>query len=110
MATLEEASRCPSCKETGEQYAVRPSGNPGNKVLMFRCKNSTCKFGSDPEDIGWIVELDREGNIPERKAGEKQFGLILPKGSAAEERAKKIAESYSRPVENLDETPEVSGP
>jgi hypothetical protein len=106
MTTLNEAARCPICNEPGHQYAVKPSGNPGNKVLMYRCTNSQCRWGSDPEDLGWIVEVDQTGNIPERTAADKQFEP-LHVDPAVIERAQQAAKAYAKPVQDLKKTPEV---
>ena len=106
MATLQEAEACPKCGEPGNKYAEKPSGNIGNKVLMYRCGNSACIWGQDPEDLGWIIEVDHRGQIPDRKAGVKQFpdlmGLI-----PAEKRAAFLEEmkSYAQPTDPKDLEP-----
>lgn len=105
MATLSEAEKCPRCKEQGRRVNEQPSGNLGNKVLIFKCENTRCPWGRDPDDMGWIVELDPRGNVLERgNDPTKQFPL-LP--NISEREVAKWAEGLSQPVEKLDDTPEL---
>jgi len=109
MATWEEASKCPRCNQPGRQTSAVPSGNPGNKVVTLKCENSACPWGRDPEDLGWIVELDPQGNVCERKPGDVQFPKMgkIPKSIA--EQAMMQAERDSKAVTPTQgETPEVS--
>lgn len=104
MATLQEAEKCPICGHPGNKYTEKPSGNLGNKVLMYRCTNSECRWGKDPEDFGWIVEVDFKGQIPERKPHDKQFPT-LPALTAQQERAIEEARQYAQPVDPKDLEP-----
>jgi hypothetical protein len=105
MATLEEASRCPKCREPGKKMGEKPSGNPGNKALIYHCENQTCKWGADPDDMGWIVEIDVRGNVSERTPGDKQFPEV-PQDKELERRIQAIGEQYARPT-NPRSTPEI---
>jgi hypothetical protein len=105
MATLDEASKCPRCKEPGEKYGEKASGRRGNKVLMYRCNNTTCPWGKDPDDMGWIVEVNDRGEIQERGATDKQFP-VLPPNEEMERRIREVAEQYSKPT-SIRQTPEV---
>lgn len=105
MASLSDAEKCPRCKESGKRVSKQPSGNAGNTVHIFKCENSTCPWGRDPDDMGWIVELDPKGNVLERgNSTEKQFPLLK---SVDEKQVAKWAEGLSQPVEKLDDTPEL---
>lgn len=106
MASLDEASKCPICKEPGNKYEERSSGNAGNKVLMYRCTNTTCRWGQDPEDMGWIVEVDSSGAIAERKAHDKQFPSLKPPPEAIEH-ARRVGEQLAKPTNDLKNTPEI---
>lgn len=72
MATLEEASHCPRCKEVGEQGAPQVSAEPGIRIIVFTCRNERCRW----YNTGWPVQLNPDGSIPEPSEtprGPKQF-------------------------------------
>lgn len=66
--TFEEAKRCPRCKFPGEETAVLP-GDRGSKVHTLVCRTPGCPW----ENTNWIVQVQRDGSIPLRKTGDKDF-------------------------------------
>lgn len=71
MATLDEASRCPICSQPGRQTASS-SGSKGSKLYNYLCMNTECRWF----DTGWLVQLDRNGDVYERPKGQKEFAPI----------------------------------
>lgn len=67
-STLEEARRCPECKEPGEIQQLLP-GPRHSKVHVYECKNLRCKTANET----WIVQVNRDGSIPNRNKGPKEF-------------------------------------
>jgi len=109
MASLEQASKCPKCDEEGNKWNEKPSGRPGNKVLFFRCQNTTCEWGSQGEDdMGWIVEVDPKGNVLERDPRDKQFPSI-PEAVAdkVRQQAEQVGKQMAKPIKSLEDTPEI---
>jgi hypothetical protein len=78
MATWEEASKCPKCGEPGEETnrsAAVVSGRPTGSVITLTCRNERCQW----LNTSWIVQVDRNGTIPERQGGgDKQFPNLTP--------------------------------
>lgn len=76
-STLEEAKRCPRCKQAGDLQSTirqpRPGGHGWRReivtVNVFVCKNERCRTF----DETWIVQVNADGSIPERKKGPKEF-------------------------------------
>lgn len=83
MTTVEDAKRCPRCDQPGDQ-TVTTAGPKGSKLYTFVCNNRLCRWYS----TGWIVQVNADGSIPERKGGEKEF--TTPKDF--DERSKKVEE------------------
>jgi hypothetical protein len=68
-ASLEEASRCPKCKEQGAVSAL-VGGRRGSRVYTYTCQNDKCIW----YNTGWVVQVNSDGTIPERPtAGPKQY-------------------------------------
>lgn len=67
--TLEEARRCPRCKEPGRLLTVMPPREGPGKVNVYVCENTRCVS----EDGRWIVQILPDGTIPVRQKGEKEF-------------------------------------
>jgi hypothetical protein len=67
-STLELAKRCPDCKVPGDLQQVIP-GPRRSKVNVYICKNERCKTTNET----WIVQINADGTIPERKKGPKEF-------------------------------------
>lgn len=68
MPTLDEASRCPICKEPAQQTVSR-SGSRGSKLHTYVCRNQNCRW----YDTGFLVQVDSNGDVYERPKGEKEF-------------------------------------
>lgn len=61
--TLEEASRCPRCKEPGRfngEKALDRADSAGAKIKLFVCDNSRCKWHT----TSWTVQVNANGTIP----------------------------------------------
>jgi len=81
MTTLEEARRCPHCKQPGAPQGTRPLGNRDGHIHIFACMNTRCRWGPQPgDDRGetWLVQQLADGTIPERHKGEKDFPSLSP--------------------------------
>ncbi len=72
--TWEEAKKCPICKESGEETYSEPDGM-GGKVHTITCKNEGCRW----YNTGWLVQVDRKGNIPVRDQGPRGQDKDFPK-------------------------------
>lgn len=64
-STLEEASRCPRCKEPGKFDGERSLGaqsgaTRGAKLKMFMCMNQRCRW----YNTTWSVQVNADGTIP----------------------------------------------
>lgn len=70
--TYEEAQSCPKCGQYGEHVATNP-GPRDSKVETYHCKNEVCLWYGGS---GWIVQVNRDGSIPERKKGMKEFPVL----------------------------------
>ena len=66
--TWEEARACPRCGNPGEE-TKRESGPKGSTVYVLTCRTERCKW----ENTGWLVQVNRDGSIPERQKGDKDF-------------------------------------
>jgi len=77
--TLEEASRCPKCKQPGELTDTRavPRGRgitPGSKLLTYTCRSIFCKW---LDTVCRIIQVMPDGSIaPEITKREKQFPAV----------------------------------
>jgi hypothetical protein len=81
VASWEEARRCPKCGQPGNQIAIHPGGN-GGMVHTLRCENERCTW----YNTTWIVQVLKDGSIPERKAGPKQYPDLSADQEAAARR------------------------
>lgn len=61
--TLDEARRCPKCKELGIKSSEKRERN-GSRLLTFMCRNGRCKWN---EQTCRIVEVRPDGTIPEAR-------------------------------------------
>jgi hypothetical protein len=72
--TLEEAKRCPRCKEPGAEVSNYPTGD--GRVRVFQCDNDRCPRVRDR----WLVQVRADGTIPDRskdKGGmDKEFPVM----------------------------------
>lgn len=70
--TLEEAKRCPICKEPGSQTGktkeTRENGRKAN-VLQMTCMNEACRWFN----TNWIIQVNADGSIPTRTKADKEF-------------------------------------
>lgn len=60
QTTLEEAGRCPKCKEPGRHEGDRQLESARAKLKVFRCENARCKWHGET----WIVQVNANGTIP----------------------------------------------
>lgn len=59
--TLEQASRCPRCKQPGRFDGERPMRSVRNaKLKQFMCENDRCKW----YHTTWSVQVNADGTIP----------------------------------------------
>lgn len=61
-ATWEEAKCCPKCGTAGNDFSQRRAPNGNGYVHMLRCENALCPWNNS----SWVVQVDRDGNIPKR--------------------------------------------
>jgi hypothetical protein len=82
MTTLEEARRCPHCKNPGQPHSKRPApGQDGGVIHSFVCMNKRCRWGPrEGDDFGesWFVQVRPDGTIPERTAADKEYSALTP--------------------------------
>lgn len=71
--TFEEAKFCPKCGKSGLVTKVTP-GPKGSKVHVVTCMNEACKW----YQTGWLVQTMRDGSVPTRPKGVKEFPDDLP--------------------------------
>lgn len=66
---MEEASRCPTCREPGREMSIAPAKDHAGKVHIFACENVRCR------DVGerWLVQVRPDGTIPQADKGPKAF-------------------------------------
>jgi hypothetical protein len=67
--THEEARSCPICGEYGELQTTTPGPRFGSKVNIYLCMNELCRW----YNTGWVVQINADGSIPNRKKGMKDF-------------------------------------
>ncbi len=69
MATLEEAQKCPKCKEAGEIRIDRKVA--AGRLLSIYCNNERCSWYNTP----WNVSVRADGTIPDpqERKGPKQY-------------------------------------
>lgn len=71
--TYEEAKRCPKCGNPGEETTTA-RGPHGSTVHTFTCRTELCRW----YNTGWVVQVNADGSIPLRGAGEKDFPDLTP--------------------------------
>lgn len=81
MATIEEAIHCPRCQETGKEVKKYPSTR-GSTIYVFHCQNEKCHWYG----TGWTVQVNRDGSVPERTKGMKEFPALSVYDEAAAKR------------------------
>lgn len=74
----ETASRCPICGEPGREVKViQIPYRLGARGHILMCDNiERCRWGE--EKLRWIVQVNANGTIPVRQAGEKQYPKLPP--------------------------------
>lgn len=92
MPSLEEASRCPKCGIPGEDVGSIPGNKFGVKVHTIFCRNDRCRWF----DTSWIVQVNPDGSIPERKPGPAEFPALTGGQEAAARRVLEDVEFESR--------------
>jgi hypothetical protein len=73
MVTVEEAKRCPICKEPGEETNAHRLGN-GQVMLTITCRNKRCRWN----DTNWLIQKMPDGTVAERRKGEKEYPALDP--------------------------------
>jgi hypothetical protein len=59
------ARMCWKCGQYGEEQGSKPAGNGNGKVTGYVCKTQGCNnYGT-----GWVVQITRDGTVPDRTAG-----------------------------------------
>ena len=75
--TLEEAGRCPKCKQPGKAVTAQPRGEAGT-VYVYQCENERCRWNLER----WFVQVRADGSIPDRtkdKDGlDREFQIMSP--------------------------------
>jgi hypothetical protein len=66
--TFESAKICPRCNKPGEDMKQMP-GPRGATIHVVYCRTEGCRW----EGTSWIIQVNRDGSIPIRKPGEKDF-------------------------------------
>ena len=74
MPKYEEAKHCPKCGLIGVLSATNTVNN-SVRVETYKCDNILCPWYR----TGWIVQINADGSIPDRKAGPKQFTPMTPR-------------------------------
>lgn len=69
-STLDEARRCFKCEELGELTKTMPGPRGRYTVHVYTCKNERCKIYNDTIRV---VQVNRDGSIPMRSRGAKEF-------------------------------------
>lgn len=77
MANLEDVRKCPKCGCPGEHVQTHTS-DKDSKVYIYRCTNDRCKWFS----TSWIVQVLKDGSIPERRKGDPEFPTMGPAARA----------------------------
>jgi hypothetical protein len=91
LASEDEARRCPSCKMTGEE--LRASRGPSGSTLHhMRCQQKRCRHF----ESGWIWQSRRDGTIPVREAGEREYPQIPNDHGRAQDYARGLLEGSKR--------------
>ena len=88
MATWEDASRCPICKEAGREDVTKSLGRKG-KVITLICENRACRW----YNTGWVVQVGPNGEIPDPTTGrDREFA---PKSGFVESMANRAMEELA---------------
>lgn len=68
---FEEARRCPTCHEAGDEVAENKAPSGDGVIKFFRCINTRCR------DVGerWAVQIRIDGTVPkpDENRGPKTF-------------------------------------
>lgn len=76
MPTLEEAARCPRCSEPGKGDRKQSVAN-GSTLYYYVCENVQCRWWVGGDNGGaWVVQVRRDGTIPERSTSDKEFPAL----------------------------------
>lgn len=70
--SYEKAKSCPICGEYGILEATNPGPRFGSKVETYLCDNQLCRWYK----TGWVVQLNKDGSIPDRRKGTKDFPVM----------------------------------
>jgi hypothetical protein len=107
MPSFVEAQHCPRCGEQGEQTHRETVTDMslksfGSSVYTYTCRNERCRWFN----TGWIIQVDKNGEIPVRQAGPKQFQDIHTPSTEAAARHELEAIGYT--IENDNVRPMTS--
>lgn len=67
--TYEIAKSCPKCGHYGELQYTHPGPRGGSRVEVYLCTNEVCLW----YETGWTIQINKDGSIPDRTKGPKQF-------------------------------------
>jgi len=80
--TLEEAKRCPRCKQPGVQARAIPAEDRDGIVYVYTCLNERCPRWDvfDGHGMTWLVQIRNDGTIPNREVDKpgKEFPAMSP--------------------------------
>lgn len=66
--TFEERKRCPKCGTPGRESRMEKLRNE-SRLYTIMCVKEDCKWF----DTGWVVQVMKDGSIPERQPQEKDY-------------------------------------
>lgn len=76
--SFEEASKCPKCERAMVEVASQ-NIMKGGVIKTLECQNNLCLWFEERK----LVQIDKDGNIPVRGQGEKDFTPYTPSQQAA---------------------------
>lgn len=82
LTTLEEARRCPKCRQPGElsrQIPAPRGATPGARMHIFVCKNNRCRWNGE---VCRVVQVNPDGSIPEPTKHVKSFPEVPDRTAA----------------------------
>ncbi len=65
MTSISTASKCPKCNNQGELVQSTPARRGMYESRIYKCTTKLCRWF----DSNWLVQIDEDGNVPERDIG-----------------------------------------
>jgi len=84
---LEDAKRCPKCKEIGELHLNRKNRD-GSKSFDVTCHNDRCPWFNTK----WVIDTNPDGSVPEPSTNRRKAYPAIP------DRTEAIQETVDRIV------------